>query len=91
MVNHPRGGSYLYTSGYCPSLQVWMDAWEEELPVEEAVSDYREFFAGYTAVTAEIEELIRSYVHDRAVNGIFLESFRVRFGALLWMVGERFG
>lgn len=68
-----------------------MDAWEEELPVEEAVSDYREFFARYTAVTAEIEELIRSYVHDRAVNGIFRESFRVRFGALLWMVGERFG
>lgn len=60
-----------------------MDAWEEELPVEEAVSDYREFFAGYTAVTAEIEELIRSYVHDRAVNGIFRESTGAFWGSAL--------
>lgn len=81
--------NYLYTSGYCPSLQVWMDTWEEELPVAEAISNYRDFFVEYTVMTNEVEELIRNYVLDRAVNGIFRESYRARFGAVLWMVGER--
>ncbi|MFZ5651054.1 MAG: class I SAM-dependent methyltransferase [Bacillota bacterium] len=79
----------LYASGYCPSLRVWTDEWDEELPVEEAAAGLQDFFRVYTEITPEIKKAIADYVEQRAVEGIFIEKYRVRLGMILWTVGEK--
>jgi len=80
--------NYLYTLGYCPSFQVWVDEWDEELTVEEAAAGLEEFVGLYTEVTPEIKKTIAGYVEQRAVNGVYREEYRVRLGMILWMRGE---
>jgi len=81
--------NYLYTSGYCPSFQVWVDEWDEELPVAEAAAGLEDFFRFYTEVTPEIKKTIAGYVEQRAVNGVYSEEYRVRLGMILWTGGEK--
>lgn len=81
--------NYLYTSGYCPSFQVWVDEWDEELPVAEAATGLEDFFRLYTELTSEIKRIIVGYVEQRAVNGVYREEYRVRLGMILWTVGEK--
>ncbi len=81
--------NYLYTSGYCPSFQVWVDEWDEELPVAEAAAGLENFFRLYTEVTPETKKTIAGYVEQRAVNGVYREEYRVRLGMILWTGGEK--
>ncbi len=81
--------NYLYTSGYCPSFNVWVEDWDEELPMEEAVAGLEDFFRLYTEVTPEIKKTIAGYVEQRAVNGVYSEEYRVRLGMILWTGGEK--
>lgn len=78
--------NYLYTSGYCPSLQVWVDEWDEELSVEEALAGLEDFFRAYTEITPEIKKTIADYVEKRTVKGIFTEKYRGRLGMILWAI-----
>jgi SAM-dependent methyltransferase len=78
--------NYLYVTGYCPSLHVWVDEWDEEMSVGEAVSSLQDLFWSYTEITTKIKKLIASYVEKHSVKGTFREKYRVRLGMLLWSV-----
>jgi SAM-dependent methyltransferase len=81
--------NYLYTSGYYPSFQVWVDDWEQELPIAEAIADLEELFQFYTEVTPEVKEKMTDHVKRRATNGVFRRKDRVRLGMILWRVDDK--
>jgi hypothetical protein len=63
---------------------VWVDEWDEDLAVDEAMAGLQDFFRVYTEITPEIKKTIADYVEQRAVIGIFSEKYRVRLGMILW-------
>lgn len=81
--------NYLYLSGYMPSFKTWVDVRDREMPVEEAVASFEEYFWSYTDPTPEIKKIIRSYVEERADSGVYHEIYRIRLGMILWSVTER--
>ena len=81
--------NYLYLSGYMPSFKAWIDVRDREMPVEEAVASFEQYFWSYTELTPEIKKIIRSYVEKRAASGVYQEIYRIRLGMILWLVTER--
>ena len=78
--------NYLYLLGYNPSLQVCEEFRDEELPVADVVSSLEDFFSIYVNMTKDVRTTIKDYVNQRAVNGVFREKNRERFGMILWRV-----
>lgn len=81
--------NYLYVSGYNPSLQVCEEFRDEELPVADVVSSLEDFFSIYVNMTQEVRAIIKDYINQRAVNGVFREKHWERFGMILWRVDHQ--
>lgn len=79
----------LLASGYLPELYFIEDFWEEEKPVEEAVSRLCRSFKWYTEITPEVEQIITGYVQSHSRNGLYCRSIENYLGILLWRVDER--
>lgn len=78
--------NYLYWSGYMPTIKVWLDVRDQEMSVEEAIASFEKYLFSYTELTPEIKKIIRNYVQEHAVSGIFQEINRIRLGMILWQV-----
>nr|WP_282706893.1 class I SAM-dependent methyltransferase [Natroniella acetigena] len=81
--------NYLYTSGYSPRFEVWVDEWKEESTVEEAMTNLSRYFKLYIEVDDEVKKIISNYVTENSEGEIFYEEFKVRLGMILWSVNER--
>jgi len=76
---------YLYASGYCPSFQVWVDEWDEDLAVDEAMPGLQDFFRVFIRrLPRRSKRQSPITLEQRAVKGIFSEKYRVRLGMILW-------
>lgn len=56
------------------------------MPVADVVSSLEDFFSIYVNMTKDVRTTIKDYVNQRAVNGVFREKNRERFGMILWRV-----
>ncbi|UNC93006.1 methyltransferase domain-containing protein [Candidatus Contubernalis alkaliaceticus] len=83
--------NYLYSKGYCPSLQLWREQWEEEASGEEAVENLTRHFSLYTKITPEVRRIICDYVAKHLQEGIFREEFQSLLGMTLWNVNDMWG
>ena len=81
--------NYLYLSGYMPSFKAWIDVRDREMPVEEAVASFEQYFWSYTEPTPEIKKTIRGYVKEQSASGVYREIYRVRLGMILWSATDR--
>ena len=81
--------NFLYASGYLPDIYFVPDFWEEELPLEEAVSRYRLSLSRFVTVTAPVEKKIRRYFNAKSPGGVFRFSRRGYLAVLLWRVDVR--
>lgn len=81
--------NYLYLKGYIPSFQAWIDIRDREMPSEEAIASFEQYFQRYAALTPEIKRTIRRYVEEKSAAGIYQEIYRVRLGMILWQAGGK--
>jgi len=77
----------LYAMNYYPSLTFEKVAWERDVPVEDAVTHYMDYFSG---VSDEPEEALRnkisSYIESLAADGTVHEKTVGRTGLMVWRV-----
>ncbi len=78
--------NYLYACGYEVCFQTWMEEWGEKLPVEKVAANLKNYFSLYTEPTTRITDQIDSYLSERAVNGIYSESYPVHMGMIFWEI-----
>jgi SAM-dependent methyltransferase len=81
--------NYLYLAGYMPSFQAWIDVRDREMPVEEAIASFEQYFWRYAEPAPETKKTIKDYVEKKSVSGIYHEVYRVRLGMVLWSVSEK--
>jgi hypothetical protein len=76
--------NYLYASGYLPDIHFVPDFWEEELPLEEAVTRYCRSLGRFTTLTFEMEGKVRRYLYAKSQDGTFRFSRRAYLAVLFW-------
>jgi SAM-dependent methyltransferase len=81
--------NWLYASGYRPVLHY--SHWERNHSqrVDEAIAEIMNMLSLRVDITKHVESVIRSYVEERAVNGLFAERKGATAAMLLWHVGKQ--